>query len=68
MKTYLCINLKEFHENQKNRKEPGTTATILFIEAKNQEDAQAFIHKLHPETAWFVIDKHYADQRIVCSE
>ena len=63
-KTYLCINLNEFHTNQMKDIKCGTRATILFIEAKNQEHALKCIHRMHPEKAWFVIDKAYADNRI----
>jgi len=53
-KTYLCINLNEFHR-----------ATIEFIAAANQDEANSLIHRLHPKKTWFVIDKAYADKHIV---
>jgi hypothetical protein len=64
-KTYLCINLNEFHTNQNKDIDYGTKATIKFINAKNQATAESVIHNLYPNIAWFVIDKNYADNRIV---
>ncbi len=66
-KIYLCINLNEFHANQKDV-ECGTRTTIKFVSASNQQKAESIIHELYPKTAWFVIDKAYADKRMVCAD
>lgn len=63
-KTFLCINLNDFHVNQNGT---GTTTKIMFISANNQKEAEKKIQKLRPENAWFVIDKSYADKHIVCA-
>lgn len=65
MKTFLCINLNDFHTNQKDA---STTTKIEFISARTQKEAEDTIHKLRPNTAWFVIDKAYADSHIVCAD
>lgn len=62
MKTYLCINLNDFHENQNGTK---TNTEIQSVIATNQNKANELIHKMFPTKAWFVIDKAYADKHIV---
>lgn len=64
-KTFLCINLNDFHANQKDA---GTTTRILFLSANNQKEAEKTIQRLRPESAWIVIDKNYADKHIVCAD
>ena len=64
-KTFLCINLNDFHANQEGAE---TTTKILFLSANNQKEAEKAIYKLRPENAWFVIDKSYADKHIVCAK
>ena len=63
-KTFLCINLNDFHTNQKGA---GTTTEIKFLSAYNQKEAEEMIHRLRPANAWFVIDKAYADKHIACA-
>lgn len=62
MKSYLCINLKDFHSNQNGAE---TTTQIKFLESSNQEQAEKDIHNLYPDTPWFVVPKKYCDDRIV---
>ena len=64
--TFLAINLRDFHRNQNGN--PETTAQIRFISAKNSEEAKQAIHRLYPDTAWFVIQKSYCDNNIVYAE
>lgn len=60
---FLCVNLKDFHENQNGAE---TTTQIRFINSKNQEQAEKDISHMHPETAWFVLPKKYCGNKIVC--
>ena len=62
METFLCINLKDFHENQKDSE---TTTQIKFIISVSQEQAEKDIHSMYPEIPWFVVSKSYCDKRIV---
>ena len=62
MKTFLCINLNDFHGNQNG---PKTNAEIQFVSAADQNKANELIHEMYPTKAWFVIDKAYADKHIV---
>ena len=61
-KTYICIDLDEFHENQKDAE---TKASIKFISAKNTEGAKRAISLLYPNKAWTVIPKTTIDKNIV---
>jgi len=65
-KTFLAINLNDFHANQNG--EPETHAQIKFISAKTIEAAKEHVHRLEPKTAWFVIPKSYCDENIVYAE
>lgn len=65
MKTFLCINLNDFHGNQDGAK---TNTEIQFVGADNQNKAEELIHSMFPTKAWFVIDKAYADKHIVNSD
>ena len=62
-KTFLAINLNDFHANQ--RGEPRTQTEIKFISAKSIEKAREHIHSEYPSIAWFVIPKEYCDKNIV---
>lgn len=65
-KSYLAINLHDFHSNQNGK--PETTAQIRFLSAKSLDAAKEFIHESEPRTAWFVIPKEYCDKNIVYAE
>ncbi len=65
-KSYLAINLHDFHANQ--NEEPETTTQIRFISAKSLDKAKEFMHELEPKTAWFVLPKEYCDKNIVYAE
>lgn len=65
-KSYLAINLHDFHSNQNGKSE--TTAQIRLLSAKSLDAAKEFIHELEPRTAWFVIPKEYCDKNIVYAE
>jgi hypothetical protein len=65
-KTYLAINLNDFHANQNGK--PETHTQIKFISAESIQAAREHIHRSHPETAWFVIPKSYCDERIVYAD
>lgn len=65
-KTYLAINLNDFHSNQNGK--PETNTQIKFFSAANLADAKRAVHTTYPHTAWFVIPKGYCDSNIVYSE
>ena len=62
MKSYIAINLNQFHSNQKDA---GTTTDLKFILAKNIEEAKKTVKNLYPNEAWAVITKNSIDQNIV---
>lgn len=63
MKSYLAINLNDFHSNQNNNAETNTR--IKFIAANNLDSARKFIHESDLCNAWVVIPKQYFDKNIV---
>lgn len=64
-RSFLAINLNDFHANQNGK--PETITQIRFLSAKSLDKAKEFIHELEPKTAWFVIPKEYCDKNIVCA-
>jgi hypothetical protein len=62
-KSFLAINLNDFHANQNG--EPKTNTEIQFLQAKDIESARELIKRLYPQTAWVVIPKQYFDNNIV---
>jgi len=62
-KTFLAINLHDYHANQCGKAETNTR--IRFLSATSLEKAKEFINRLEPEFAWFVIPKDYCDKNIV---
>lgn len=66
MSVYLCINLKDFHNNQNEK--AMTNTEIRFINAKDQDDAEKKCHRWYPSTPWFVISKKYCDKHIVYAD
>lgn len=62
-KTFLAINLKDFHANQNGKAETNTQ--IKFISAISLDKAITHINTLYPEIPWVVISKTYFDEHIV---
>jgi len=63
-KTFLAINLNQFHENQE-KDCAWTNVQIRFISAKDIESARQFVKEYYPTVAWVVIPKQYFDRNIV---
>ena len=62
-KTFLAINLNDFHSNQKGK--PETNAQIKFIGATTIDVARKYMQRLYPDTTWFVVPQSYCDKNIV---
>lgn len=62
-KTFIAINLNQFHENQKG--EAQTIAQMRFIKAESLEKAQEFVKEFYPDIAWSVMPKNIIDKNIV---
>jgi len=61
-KTYLAINLSDFHTNQKSA---STHVEIMFISARNIEKAQTHLKRHYPRQAWGIVPKSTMDKNIV---
>ena len=65
-KTFLAINLKDFHSNQNG--EARTNTEILFIGATSIEKAREHVKRKYPTIAWSIFPKSYLDKNIMYSE
>ena len=59
---FIAINLDDFH---KNKKDAGTTAGMVFIDAENIWKAQGLLERNYPESPWAVVCKKVFDTNIV---
>jgi hypothetical protein len=64
-KSFIAINLDEFHSNQLDG---STKAQIQFVLAENIDKAKDFMHRYYPNIAWAVIPKNQIDKNIVYKE
>lgn len=62
-KSFIAINLNDFHSNQNGK--PETSAQMLFISAKSLDDAKEFVKTQYSDRAWSVIPKTQIDNNIV---
>ena len=62
-KTYLAINLNDFHENQ-NKTKGETFTKIVFINANSIDEAKQCINNRNTDNAWTIIPKDYFDKNI----
>jgi hypothetical protein len=65
MKTYLAINLDQFH---KNAKDGQTTAQIRFIPAINMKKAASFIRRNYPANDWSLVPEGCFNRHIVLKQ
>lgn len=65
-KSFIAINMNDFHANQNGNAETNTQ--MLFISAKNINDAIAYCKEFHRGVAWSVIPKAQIDKTIVYQE
>ena len=66
-KTYLAINVNDFHENQ-NTDKAETFTKIVFIGAESLEKAKEYIENMGNGKSWAIIPKDYFDKNMVYSE
>lgn len=64
MKTYIAMNMNDFHMNQKEGI-AGTSVELVFISAESIDKAKAYIKHSRPECAWSVISKSTIDKNFV---
>lgn len=61
-KTYIAIDLEQFHSNQEKS---FTKAQMLFISADNINKAKEHLKEFYPSVPWTVIPKSTFDKNIV---
>lgn len=59
---FIAINLDDFNKNQKDA---GTIASMVFIKAEDIWKAQRFLKRNYPESPWAVVCKQVFDANIV---
>ena len=65
MKTYLAINLDDFH---KNVKEGQTITQIRFISAESINKAKSLVIRNYPSHGWSLVSEDYFNKHIVLKQ
>ena len=63
--TFICINLNDFHKNQRG---PKTTAEMVFIDSKDENECKYMLAQLYPNQAFSVIRANYINKHIKYAE
>ncbi len=63
--TFICINLNDFHNNQKGAK---TNAEMIFIDAKDEKECKDILRCIHPNKAFSIIRGKYINKHIKYAE